>query len=65
MTKIYIYICDLCRMEGKKRKGKHTYTAEDGDDYDICDNCLTKVKGYGTMPTWENVLKDEDWQEQD
>lgn len=63
MTKIYIYICDLCCMDNKKRKAKHIYTAEDGDDYDVCDNCLKKVKDYGGMPVQENVLKDEDWQE--
>jgi len=40
-------ICDLCSMDGDETKAVGFYTANDGDDYDVCEKHRKEVKAAG------------------
>ena len=42
-----ITCCDLCRQEGELKEAIGWYTANDGDDYDVCEQHAKEVKVIG------------------
>lgn len=40
-------ICDLCQQDGEETKAVGWYTANDGDDYDVCRKHAKAAKGMG------------------
>jgi hypothetical protein len=48
-----IRICDLCDSDGEEREAVAWYTANDGEDYDVCTTHLKLVKESGLM--WYNI----------
>lgn len=39
--------CDLCKQEGNFEEAIGWYTANGGDDYDVCKKHAKEVKAYG------------------
>ena len=42
--KTMIIICDLCDDLGTTKLAVASYRAKDGEEYDVCESCLEKVK---------------------
>jgi len=40
-------ICDLCKQDGEEVKSVGWYTANDGEDYDVCKKHAKDVKDAG------------------